>query len=288
MSRILCTGIATLDIINQVDHYPAEDEELRALAQAVRRGGNAANTACVLGQFGHQVDLLTTLGDDSAGETIRQDLQAHGVATERIVTLRAGRTPTSYITLNRANGSRTIVHYRDLPELQADDFPISDVARYDWFHFEGRNIDQMEIVLRRLNRQRIDQPVSVEIEKSRPGIERLYRYPDILLFSHAFAAEQGYTCADALFDALRQQGVSAILVCSWGEQGAFACDPRDQRHHSPAFVPAQVIDTLGAGDTFNAGLIQALLDGRPLEAALGAACELAGRKVGQSGFTNLL
>ncbi|MGD8712214.1 MAG: carbohydrate kinase, partial [Thiohalophilus sp.] len=40
MSRILTTGIATLDIINQVDHYPAEDEELRAELQSIRCGGN--------------------------------------------------------------------------------------------------------------------------------------------------------------------------------------------------------------------------------------------------------
>ena len=48
MSHILTVGIATLDIINLVDHYPAEDEEMRALAQHIECGGNAANTASVL------------------------------------------------------------------------------------------------------------------------------------------------------------------------------------------------------------------------------------------------
>lgn len=287
MSRILSVGIASLDIINHVDHYPGEDEELRALAQEHRRGGNAANSACVLSQFGHQVGLLCTLADDAAGAQIRRDLQAHAVLTDPIVTLDPGHTPTSCITLNRANGSRTIVHYRDLPELRAGDFPYPQIENYDWFHFEGRNIETSEQMLRRLSEQRVDQPISIEIEKPRPGIDRLYNYADILLFSRAFALQQGYTCADDLFDALRQQGTSALLVCSWGEQGARACDRHGNRYHQPAFVPEQVIDTLGAGDTFNAGLIHALLEGRSLETALTVACELAGRKVGQTGFAHL-
>ncbi|MDY6979697.1 MAG: PfkB family carbohydrate kinase [Pseudomonadota bacterium] len=287
MSRILCTGIATLDIINQVDHYPAEDEELRATAQFVRRGGNAANTACVMSQFDHQIELLTTLGEDAAGQTICQDLHGYGVSTRQIITLAQGRTPTSYITLNQRNGSRTIVHYRDLRELHSGDFPLQEVERYDWFHFEGRNIENLKPILEQLDRQRIDQPVSIEIEKPRPGIEQLYPHADILLFSRAFARARDYTCADALFDDLHRLNVSGILICAWGEEGAFACDAQGQRYHAPACPPTRVVDTLGAGDTFNAGVILALLEGRPLDSALGAACELAGRKVGQNGFAKL-
>ena len=287
MSRILSTGIATLDIINQVDHYPAEDEELRAVAQSIRSGGNAANTACVLAQFGFEVHLLATLGQDTAGEQVRRELQANAVVTEQLVTISQGRTPTSYITLNQASGSRTIVHYRDLPELEENDFPFGELEHYDWFHFEGRNIETLEKILRRLDRQRIDQPVSIEIEKPRPGIERLYRHADILLFSRAFAKTHDYTCADTLFDDLRDRGVSSTLVCSWAEQGAFACDRDGRRYHSPALVPNQVVDTLGAGDTFHAGLIRAMLEGHSLETALHSACELAGRKVAQNGLANL-
>lgn len=287
MSRILSVGIATLDIINEVDHYPAEDEELRAQHQRLQRGGNAANTACVLTQFGHQVSLLCTLANDAAAGRIRHDLQTHGVMLDQLVTIEKAHTPTSYITLNRRNGSRTIVHYRDLPEVRVGDFEQIDPQGYDWFHFEGRNLEVSETMLRHLTRQRVDQPISIEIEKPRTDIERLYPYADILLFSRAFAEHHDYTCADALFDALRQQKVKAILICSWGAEGAWACDQHGQRYHSPARIPIRVVDTLGAGDTFNAGLIHALLEGQSLSTALRQACELAGRKVGQNGFAGL-
>ena len=63
MPSILCVGIATLDIINQVERYPAEDSEVRALAQQQRVGGNAANTAMVLAQLGDAVTWVGNLGD---------------------------------------------------------------------------------------------------------------------------------------------------------------------------------------------------------------------------------
>ena len=51
MAQILGIGIATLDIINEVDGYPVEDSEQRALAQRQRTGGNVTNTLTVLRQF---------------------------------------------------------------------------------------------------------------------------------------------------------------------------------------------------------------------------------------------
>ena len=48
MSRILGIGIATVDVVVDVDHYPLEDEELRASSQRVSRGGNATNTLTIL------------------------------------------------------------------------------------------------------------------------------------------------------------------------------------------------------------------------------------------------
>jgi ketohexokinase len=287
MSRILAVGIATLDIINTVDHYPHEDEKLRALSQHIRRGGNAANTACVLTQFGHEVNLLCTLAQDASAEQVKKNLAQHGVSLEQIVEIATATTPTSYIILNQQNGSRTVVHHRDLPELEAKHFASIQVERFDWFHFEGRNLSETEKILSGLKRNIIDQSISIEIEKARDGIERLFPFADVLFFSRHYAVKQGYHSADDFLHALHASTGSAILVCSWGEHGAYACDQHGNLFHSPAFVPVEVVDTIGAGDTFNAGFISALLDGQSVESALISACKLAGRKVGQIGFARL-
>ena len=60
--RVLCVGLVCLDIINHCDHYPAEDEELRARHQEWRSGGNAANSVTVLSLLGWQCEYLGTLG----------------------------------------------------------------------------------------------------------------------------------------------------------------------------------------------------------------------------------
>lgn len=46
-----------------------------------------------------------------------------------------------------------------------------------------------------------------------------------------------------------------VIICAWGEEGAIARTPCGVIVQSPAFPPYRVIDTLGAGDTFNAAVL---------------------------------
>ena len=75
------------------------------------------------------------------------------------------------------------------------------------------------------------------------------------------------------------------VVVAWGEAGAYGKTADGQSCHSHAFSPAHgVIDTLGAGDTSNAGLIGSLANGEALPQALASACRIAGVKCGVNGF----
>ena len=288
MSKILTIGIATLDIINLVEHYPQEDEELRATSQRIVCGGNAANTASVLAQFGHDVELAATLADEPDADRITQQLTARHVATHFCQLVTNGKVPTSYITLNQQSGSRTIVHYRDLPEYDYAHFKRIPLETFDWFHFEGRNVAAVKQMLFDTQQQRVDQPISLEIEKDRENINDLLPLADILLFSKSFAIERGCTNATELFDLIRSHSPNAMLVCTWGEQGAWSRDSHNKDIHVPAYPPARVIDTLAAGDTFNAGIIHSISSGSTLPEAVDYACQLAGKKVGQSGVEGLI
>ena len=267
MSNILTVGIATLDIINFVEHFPQEDEELRATQQRIACGGNAANTASVLAQYGHKVELAATLADEPDGHRIEQQLTARHVATQYCELASNGKVPTSYITLNQQTGSRTIVHYRDLLEYDYEHFKRIPLETFDWFHFEGRNVAAVKKMLLETQHRRVNQPISLEIEKQREGIDSLLPLADILLFSRAFVTERGFSNVTEFFDVIRRHVTNAILVCTWGEHGAWLRDLNNTEYHIPANPPPKVIDTLAAGDTFNAGLIHSLSSGNtPLEA----------------------
>lgn len=278
MTRVLCVGIATLDIVNRVREYPPEDSEVRALGQSRRTGGNAANTAMVLAQLGHRVSWVGNLGQPC--DTAERDFARHGVDISNAVRIVGRPMPTSYILLSEATGSRSIVHYRDLPEYLAADFNALDLRAFDWVHFEGRATGQLAPMLRRV-RDVAGLSVSLEVEKPRPGIEGLFGYADLLLFSRDYARTMGFVDAPGLLQGLPP---GSVATCTWGASGAWAVDREGQTYHAAAPELAGVIDTIGAGDVFNAGMIRAMGRRVPLPQALQEAVALAAAQCARDGI----
>jgi len=289
MAAILGVGTATLDLVNEVPTYPGEDSEVRAQDQHRRRGGNAANTVAVLAQLGHRCAWAGTWADEPDGHWILADLEARGVRTDPAVRVASGKSPTSYITLARDTGSRTIVHYRDLPELTAGELQAGALTAYRWVHLEARpHTDEIRRMQRLVRAHNPGASVSLEVEKPRSGLERCLQDPDVVLFSGDYARGQGFDDPEAFLRSLDPAAVPGLKVCTWGEGGAAALDNGARLHRVAAHPPERVVDTVGAGDTFNAGLIDALLhDHSPYE-ALEAAVQLAGRKCGQHGLDGLV
>ncbi|MBE9562089.1 MAG: ketohexokinase, partial [Proteobacteria bacterium] len=190
-----------------------------------------------------------------------------------------------YITLNLHNGSRTIVHHRDLPEFSFTDFQTIKLNDFDWIHIEGRNVIEIAKMLIKIRQTCPNIPISLEVEKSRPNIENLFPQVDFLLFSKIFAQCHINNAASFLQN-IRELS-AANLVCAWGVDGGYALDTTGNILHSSAYPPSQIIDTLGAGDTFNAGIINSLCKQHDLATALTSACKLAGKKCGQFGFKGL-
>jgi ketohexokinase len=81
---------------------------------------------------------------------------------------------------------------------------------------------------------------------------------------------------------------SSTLFCTWGSQGAscFRSTTKEVLTTSALQIDT-VVDTVGAGDTFTAGVIYGLSNGFELRDVLKFSCELAGRKVSQNGFDGL-
>ena len=182
----------------------------RATHQRLCRGGNVTNTLVVLSQLQHHYAWAGVLADELDAHLIRDDLAHYGIDIQACRYLPHGKVPTSYILLNQRTGSRSIVHYRDLPEYRFIDFCNIDLASFDWLHFEGRNVDDTCRMLHHAHTYAPAIPLSVEIEKSRPGIEQLFPHADLLLLSRHYAQSSGFTQPHEFLHHMRCQALMAL------------------------------------------------------------------------------
>ncbi|WP_457665647.1 PfkB family carbohydrate kinase [Thiolapillus sp.] len=278
MSSILAVGIATLDIVNTLASYPREDEEVRALAQRRVRGGNATNTLVILSQLGYHCSWAGVLPREPDAQVVLDDLEKHRVDITAVQRPDCGKLPTSYISLSAETGSRSIVHYRDLPEYDFPAFDGLELDRQDWLHFEGRNVGELGRMLKKTSQAGI--PCSLEVEKPREGIESLFDLPDVLLFSRVYVRQGGFQDAG---DFLASRNWRQPVFLAWGAAGAW-CRTADGEIRHVSAPDVAVVDSLGAGDVFNAAVIDGLVKKRPPEEILHHAVRLASAKCARQGL----
>ena len=288
MANILGIGNAVLDTILTVPHPPKEDEEIRAINRIFSAGGNVNNTLYVLQQLGHQSSICTSLATDTEAKQLQTALKNRLISTKYIQKFIQGKTPNSFVTLNQKNGHRTIIHYRDLPEVSFDFFAKIPIETFDWLHFEGRNIENLTGMINIAKTFLSKQPISLEIEKSRKGIEALFDRVNLLIFSHHYAHEKGFSNGLDLLQYIQTSTPNTKLVCTWGEKGVWLADINQNIQHIKAEIVSPVVDTLGAGDTFNAALIHHLIQDKSLQEAVKLANHFAAQKCTQFGLDNLL
>ena len=288
MAKILGIGNAVLDTILTIPHYPKENQEMRALEKRVSTGGNVNNTLYVLNQLGHQSHLCTTLATDNEAKQLLAGLKKRQISTKYIQTFIQGQTPHSFITINKENGHRTIIHYRNLPEVTFDHFAKITIEAFDWLHFEGRNIENLSGMLNIAKTFLTTQPISLEIEKDWKGIEQLFGQANLIIFSHHYAHEKGFSNGLELLQQIQQNTPNTKLVCTWGERGVWFADINQPVQHIKAEKMDSIVDTLGAGDTFNAALIHYLIQGKSFNDSVKQANAFAAQKCTQVGLNNLL
>jgi ketohexokinase len=123
---------------------------------------------------------------------------------------------SSFIIRNEQTGSRTIVNYNSLPEMNADELRLV-VERFcrrmagtgdeSWWHFEGRIPKEALSCISHLRRDLPNAKISVEVEKpDREGLTELAAKGDVVFYSRTWAEVKG------IFNKPIQQ-----LIERWGE-----------------------------------------------------------------------
>ena len=244
---------------------------------AMHVGGDAANEALALARLGHAPALVSKVGQDAAGDFVLNALTAAGVNTAPV--LRDPNIDTSInIVLVRADGERSFITGRtgslrrlaladilpalDSPALQGATvaclaslfvspmLTIPDtIALFDALKARGLTLCADTTRPKR----------GETVREARDMLSRLdYFFPN-----RAEAAQlTGESDPDHAADALLDCGVRHVAV-KLGAEGCLVRS-RHERHLIPAYPVSLCIDTTGAGDTFAAGFIAALLEGKSL------------------------
>ncbi|KAB1266889.1 Ketohexokinase [Camelus dromedarius] len=306
--QILCVGLVVLDVINVVDKYPEEDTDTSFVLDDLRR--YAVDLSYTVFQTTGSVPISTVIVNEASGSRtilhaysfLVADFRQRGVDVSQVAWQSRGETPCSCCIVNTSSGSRTIVLYdTNLPDVSAKDFEQVDLTRFKWIHIEaspalpGRNASEQVKMLQRIEQHNAGQPpeqkiqVSVEVEKPREELYQLFGYGDVVFVSKDVAKHLGFRSAvEALRGLYGRVRTGASLICAWAEEGADALGPDGRLLHSDAFPPPRVVDTLGAGDTFNASVIFSLSQGKSMQEALTFGCQVAGKKCGLQGFDGIV
>lgn len=250
-ARILITGEALTDIVVDADGGRREHP-----------GGSPLNVAVALSRLGHDAHLLTAIGDDARGDAIRAHLDESGVQLTP-ASVRPGRTSTAEAVLD-AHGAATYTFdltwdpdTAGLPEAP-DAVHTSSIAAV---------LEPGATTLSALLRSaRGSSTISYDPnarptlmgapEDVRARIEENIALSDVVKASDEDVAWlYGTEDVEDVAASWRDLGPS-LTVLTRGGDGAVAFSASGRVQVAP--VRVEVVDTVGAGDTFSAGILDAL------------------------------
>lgn len=246
-------------------------------------GGSAANTACWLAALGRPVRLVAATGDDAMGRGAVAELTAAGVTVAGAVDRR--RPTGSCVVLVDPDGERTM-----LPDRGANDaLPVAVVLaaladRPAWMHLSGYTLlddGSRPAALAALEAAlAAGVPVSVDASSASPLLHvGGARFLDWVAGCRAvFANDDELAALDGPTAVLRR---ADVVVAKHGPAGSSWITVEGS--WSVPADPIAVVDTVGAGDALNAGVIDAVLSGASPQVALERASAVAARSVASPG-----
>ena len=282
MSDVVVVGDLMVDVV-VVPSGPLVRGSDRAASVRTTGGGSGANTACWLASLGVDVRLVAAVGDDDLGRAAVEALTRLGVSFAGSVD--PERSTGACVVLVEPDGERTMLPDRganDALPVAAVDAALGSPPR--WLHLSGYTLldeGSRPAGLAALAAARASGvPTSVDASSAGPlrdlGGARFLEWVDgcAVLFANDDELDALGGSAPAL------DHVEVVVAKHGPDGGSWWTTP--QSWSAPA-TPAALVDTIGAGDAFDAGVIDAVLRGLDPAAALEAASLVAARAVATAG-----
>ena len=243
-------------------------------------GGSACIFACQAAKLGLRVAVVGRVGDDAFGHLALQRLGETGVDT-RHVQVEPGLKTGLGLALCRATGDRAILTYAGSinavypADLTDDLLRCARHLHYCSYYLQTNLLPAVPAIFRRARALGL----SISLDSNwdpegrwAGGLAEALALSDLFLPNEQEALAIGR--ADRLEDALVSlASASPVVAVKRGDLGALVAEGAE-RWVVPVEPASAVADTIGAGDSFDAGFVAAWLAGQPLEmcAAVGNAC----------------
>ncbi|MCU6763033.1 Ribokinase [uncultured Roseburia sp.] len=272
MGKILVIGSLNMDQSVHVKEMPLEGQTILGENLTFSNGGKGANQACAAGKLGGQVVMLGSIGRDNFGDMQYQGLKNAGVSVSNLHISEDRATGTAVIYINE-RGNNCIVVAPGANEACSVDY----LKEHDRL-FQGCDyiLLQMEIpydavfyAVRRgqeLGKKVVLNPAPAPdslpddiwrglyfITPNETELMTLTGMPVTNMQQIRLAAEK-----------LLEKGVQNVLV-TVGEEGVVVVN-HEQALRYPT-RPCRPVDTTAAGDTFNAGFLVSLAEGKEISEA---------------------
>lgn len=283
--------------------------ELRSVSPglfALDYAGDTYNTAYYLARSDAdiQVEYATVLGTDRYSDAMLETFAGDSVGSNLVARV-SDRQPGLYFIHLDESGERSFTYYREnsaartLFSASYDAEYRDAIARCDVIYFSGITLsiitdDARDRLFGTLHKAREAGAIVVfdsnyrpqswpDAESTRKLYARAYQHVNIALPS--FDDEQALfgdaTPADCAAR-IASYGVPEIVVKRGTETGAWRAPDGKTGTFRPTPAPV-VVDTTGAGDSFNAGYLAARLNGETVSAACQSGAELSGHVVRHRG-----
>ncbi len=268
MKHVLCAGIAVVDQIFRVASFPRPDVKTQASSFGIVNGGNAANAAVAIAHLGARASFAGPLGGpagvDTVGDTYLALAARENIGCAHCLRVDGAPSPISAICID-GRGERAIVNYRDdglMAARPAD--PAAMLAGVDAVIADNRFPTFARDVCAAALKRGI--PVVLDADEPRHDANDL-----LTLVTHVVFSAEGLRATAgtdhlgrALIDISKQ--TKAFVAVTDGANDVLWLGDGELRQ-IPAFK-VDVIDTLGAGDTFHGIFTLMLAEGKSERAAM--------------------
>lgn len=262
------------------------EESARSCRKHMASGGSAANTIHGLARLGMETAFIGTVGKDPFGEFFEKDMKDCGIHP----ILSTGTTSTGRaISLVSPGGERTFATYLGAAiELAASRLNATLFRGYAHLHLEGYLVPNQQLVESALVlAQQCDMTVSLDlasynvVEANLDFLKRIIeRYKPVIFANEEEArAFSGHADPQKSLDAFAS--ICHTAVVKIGARGSLIF--HKGKNYSADAIPANCLDTTGAGDLYAAGYLYGFVRELPPDACGRIGSLLAGRVIEEAG-----